>query len=183
MRERKTLWTKDFTIITLGTVISAIGGTAMNLALGLVVFDNTGSSWLTGLFSAVSMLPALLLPVLMAPYLDNHSRKKAIVCLDCAMGLLYLVFGAYVHFAGFSYISYLFFGLLSGSIGAVYSTAYSALYPDLIPDGFMQKGYSVSSLSNGHRRGFAPGSHPVCQAGYQIPLLRRRRSAVGRQPV
>lgn len=146
MRERKTLWTKNFTIITLGTVISAIGGTAMNLALGLVVFDNTGSSWLTGLFSAVSMLPALLLPVLMAPYLDNHSRKKAIVCLDCAMGLLYLVFGAYVHFAGFSYISYLFFGLLSGSIGAVYSTAYSALYPDLIPDGFIQKGYSISSL-------------------------------------
>ena len=34
---RQTLWTKNFTIITLGTVISAIGGVAMSFALGFVV--------------------------------------------------------------------------------------------------------------------------------------------------
>ena len=29
---KKTLWTKNFTIITIGTIISCVGGVAMNLA-------------------------------------------------------------------------------------------------------------------------------------------------------
>ena len=42
----RTLWTRNFTIITLGTVISAIGGVAISFALSFVVFDNTGSTLL-----------------------------------------------------------------------------------------------------------------------------------------
>ena len=38
---KKTLWSHDFIIITLGTLISAIGSTAMSFALSLVVFDHT----------------------------------------------------------------------------------------------------------------------------------------------
>ena len=41
---KHTLWTFDFTIITLGTIISAIGSVAMNFALSLVVFDQTSST-------------------------------------------------------------------------------------------------------------------------------------------
>ena len=51
---KKTLWSKNFTIITLGTVISAIGDTAMGFALSFVVFDTTGSTLLSALFTAVS---------------------------------------------------------------------------------------------------------------------------------
>ena len=76
---RQTLWTKNFTIITLGTVISAIGGVAMSFALGFVVFDTTGSTLATALFTAVSALPRVLLPVLLSPYLDNFRRKPVIV--------------------------------------------------------------------------------------------------------
>ena len=50
--KKPTLWTKNFTIITLGTMISARGGVAMNLGLSLVVFDQTQSTWLSGLFAA-----------------------------------------------------------------------------------------------------------------------------------
>ena len=48
---KKTLWSRDFTIITIGTLISAIGGTAMSFAFSLVVFDNTDSTMLTGIFT------------------------------------------------------------------------------------------------------------------------------------
>lgn len=63
---RKTLWSKHFTIITVGTVISAMGGVAMGFAL----------------FIAVSALPRMILPVLIVPYLDNFRRKPVIVFLD-----------------------------------------------------------------------------------------------------
>jgi MFS transporter, DHA3 family, macrolide efflux protein len=140
------LWTKDFTLITVGTIISAIGGTAMNFALGLVVFDNTASTWLTGIFEAVVMMPSLVLPVLAAPFVDSHSRQKIIVRLDALSSLIYLGFALYLLFNSFSYTLYMLFGLAMGCIGTIYSLAYNSLYPELIPEGFAQKGYSVSSL-------------------------------------
>lgn len=143
---KKTLWTRNFTIITIGTIISCIGGVAMNLALGLVVFDNTSSALLTGLYQAAIMIPSVLLPILIAPYMDVRKRKPFIYGLDALLGCLYLAFAIYLMKHDFSYLLYMLFGFVTNGISSVYSTAYSAFYPDLIPEGFMQKGYSVSSL-------------------------------------
>ena len=41
---------------------------------------------------------------------------------------------------------YLAFSLLVNTTGAVYQLAYSSLYPNLIPQGFAQKGYTVSGM-------------------------------------
>ena len=86
---QNTLWTKNFTIITLGTVISAIGGVAMGFALSFVVFDNTGSTLMMALFAAASSLPGIILPVLLSPYLDNFRRKPVIVGLDYLSAVSY----------------------------------------------------------------------------------------------
>ena len=144
--KRKTLWTKNFTIITLGTLISAIGGVAMNLGISLVVFDQTQSTWLIGVFGAISMLPGVTLPILLGPVIDRANRKHVIVALDALSGLWYLAFLLYVRRFGFVYAAYLVFSFVLGCIGSVYSLAYSSLYPDLIPDGFEQKGYAVSGV-------------------------------------
>lgn len=143
---KSTLWTKNFTIITLGTVISAIGGVAMSFALSFVVFDNTGSTLLMALFAAASSLPRILLPVLLSPYLDNFRRKPVIVGLDYLSAGIYLLFGLYLLRHEFSLALYLLFSLLCSSIGSVYNLAYNSLYPNLIPEGFAQKGYTVSGM-------------------------------------
>ena len=143
---KNTLWTKNFTIITLGTVISAIGGVAMGFALSFVVFDNTGSTLMMALFAAASSLPGIILPVLLAPYLDNSRRKPVIVGLDYLSAVIYLLFGLYLLKHSFSLPLYLLFSLACGSIGSVYNLAYESLYPNLIPEGFAQKGYTVSGM-------------------------------------
>lgn len=143
---KNTLWTKNFTIITLGTVISAIGGVAMGFALSFVVFDNTGSTLMMALFAAASSLPGIILPVLLSPYLDNFRRKTVIVGLDYLSAVIYLLFGLYLLKHSFSLPLYLLFSLACGSIGSVYNLAYESLYPNLIPEGFAQKGYTVSGM-------------------------------------
>ena len=143
---KNTLWTKNFTIITLGTVISAIGGVAMGFALSFVVFDNTGSTLMMALFAAASSLPGIILPVLLSPYLDNFRRKPVIVGLDYLSAVIYLLFGLYLLKHTFSLSLYLLFSLACGSIGSVYNLAYDSLYPNLIPEGFAQKGYTVSGM-------------------------------------
>lgn len=144
MNKKKTLWTKNFTIITLGTMISSIGGVAMNLGLSLVVFDQTQSTWLSGVYAAISMLPGLVLPILLGPMIDRVNRKHIIVSLDAFSGVWYLAFLWYIHRYGFVYSAYLVFSLVIGCIASVYNLAYECLYPDLIPEGFAQKGYAVS---------------------------------------
>lgn len=141
---KKTLWTKNFTIITLGTMISSIGGVAMNLGLSLIVFDQTQSTWLSGVFAAISMLPGLVLPILLGPVVDRVNRKHIIVSLDAFSGVWYLAFLWYIHRYGFVYNAYLVFSFVIGCVSAVYNLAYECLYPDLIPEGFAQKGYAVS---------------------------------------
>jgi len=142
----KTLWTKNFTIITLGTLISAIGGVAMNLGLSLVVFDQTQSTWLIAIFGAISMLPGVTLPILFGPVIDRVNRKRVVVGLDAFSGLWYLAFLWYIRRHGFVYAAYLVFSFVIGCISTVYNLAYNSLYPDLIPEGFEQKGYAVSGV-------------------------------------
>lgn len=143
---KNTLWTKNFIIITMGTIISAIGGTAMSFAMSFVVFDNSQSTLLAGIFSAVSLIPSLILPVVISPYLDRFRRKPVIVGLDCLDGILYLIFAFYLLKQPFSYPVYMVFSLVTGSTGTIYNLAYTSLYPNLIEKGFAQKGYTISGM-------------------------------------
>lgn len=143
---KNTLWTKNFIIITMGTIISAIGGTAMSFAMSFVVFDNSQSTLLAGIFSAVSLIPSLILPVVISPYLDRFRRKPVIVGLDCLDGILYLIFAFYLLKQPFSYPVYMVFSLITSSTGTIYNLAYNSLYPNLIEKGFAQKGYTISGM-------------------------------------
>lgn len=143
---KQTLWTKNFTIITVGTIISAIGGTAMSFAMSFIVFDNSQSTLLAGIFSAVSLIPAMILPVVVSPYLDRFRRKPVIVGLDFLDGILYLIFAVYLMNQPFSYPVYMIFSLIISTTGTIYSLAYNSFYPNLIEEGFAQKGYTVSGM-------------------------------------
>ena len=88
---KKTLWSHDFIIITLGTLISAIGSTAMSFALSLVVFDHTSSTLMTGIFTAISLMPTVLIPILAAPLVDGCCRTRLIVMLDSGTGIFLTV--------------------------------------------------------------------------------------------
>lgn len=144
--KKKTVWSRNFTIITLGTFVSAIGGAGITLGLTLVVFDQTQSAWMSGIYGAVSLLPGMTIPVLFGPLVDRGNRKHIIVGLDALNGLVYLAFMAYIRRTGFSYGAYILFSLITGCIGQVYTQAYTSLYPDMIPEGMEQKGYAVSGM-------------------------------------
>ncbi len=85
------LWSKNYTIITIGTIISAIGGVGINFAIGVLVYNQTQSTLLTALFSAVVMIPNILFPLFIGPTIDRFSRKNIIVRSDMFMGLVFFI--------------------------------------------------------------------------------------------
>ncbi|GAB6107219.1 MFS transporter [Fusibacter bizertensis] len=142
----KRLWSKNYTLIIVGTIISAIGGVGMSLALSVTVYSNTQSTWLTGLYSALTFIPGVVLPVLVSPLIDRFSRKKIVVNLDFFMGFMLLLFAFFTQSGLFNYIFYVVMGLLMSINGVVYNLAYSSLFPSLIPKGKFQQGYAIGNL-------------------------------------
>jgi len=145
-RTKGKLWTKNFTIITIGSFISAIGGAAMGLAFSLVVFDQTSSTWLAAIVNVSWIVPGIVLPILMGPYIDKANKRKLIYKLDYVNSLVYLLFYLFLKEFGFVYSGYIIFSLIDGCIGSVYNLTYISFYPDLINEGSTQKGFAVSSL-------------------------------------
>lgn len=143
--ENYTVWSKNFKLITLSTIIFAIAGEAINLPLSLLVFDETQSTFLSAIMIISSMLPDVILPIFVAPFIDRYSKKKLTIILFSLMTLTYLVFAFIVRRIGFVYNAYLMFSLMVGTLSVIFLLAYQAWYPDLIPVGFEHKGYAVAS--------------------------------------
>lgn len=146
MEVTKKLWTRDFTIITLGTVVSMLGNALSGFAIGLLVLDYTGSTFLYAMFMVAYSLPKIVMPFLAGPYLDKFSRKKVIYTLDFISSGLYVLLYFILNSGVFNFALLIGFCLLIGSIDSVYQVAYESYYPTLIPEGCFAKAYSVSSM-------------------------------------
>lgn len=140
------LWTYDFTVITIGSLISMVGNTMAGFSISLLVLDYTGSTFLYMLFNVAAQVPMLICPVIAGPYLDRMSRKRVIYTLDYLCAAIYLVIAFLLWRGWFSYPLLLLFSVLVGSDNSVYSVAYDSFYPNLITEGNQRKAYSVSSM-------------------------------------
>lgn len=141
----KKLWTKDFTLITAGTIVSAIGGEAISLPVSLLVFDETGSTFLSALLFIAGFVPDIVLSVLIAPLIDRSNKKNIIIGIGFLMSALFFLAGFTVARREFSFSLYMIMMLILGVLSLIYRLAFSAWYPDLISPGLEQKGYAVSS--------------------------------------
>ena len=97
------LWTRDFTIITLGSVVSMFGNSMSGFAMSLMVLDISESTLLYSIYIAMFTLPQLFMPILSGALLDRFSRKKTIYTLDFASAFLYLLMAAILAAGWFSF--------------------------------------------------------------------------------
>lgn len=145
-KPKQPLWTRDFTIITLGSVVSMVGANLSGFAISIMVLDYTGSTFLYALFNICYQLPMLVCPLLAGPYLDRMSRKKVIYRLDFLSSGIFLVVFLLLRTGWFNYPVMLLFCVLVGAINSIYMVAYESFYPNLITEGNYTKAYSVSSM-------------------------------------
>ena len=152
MRQKKTnqsanpLWTRDFTILTLGSVVSMLGNAMSGFALSLMVLDISGSTLLFALYISMYTLPQIVMPVFSGAILDRFSRKKTIYTLDFISAGLYLLMAVILFIGWFSFPLFLIYCFILGSIESIYMVAYESFYPLLISEGNYQKAYSIASV-------------------------------------
>ena len=142
--KKEGLWTRDYTRITLASILSIIGGEAINLPVSLLVFDETKSTLLSALVMVCGFLPDMLIGVLVAPVIDRSRKKRWIVGMDALLLGVYLAMALLTLGGPFRYGLYVAFTLVTATTSVFYRLAYSAWFPDLIPAGCEQQGYAVS---------------------------------------
>lgn len=139
------IWNRNFTILTWGTVVSLAGANMTGFATSLFVYDETGSPFLFALFYVLNMLPSTILPLLCGPILDKFSRRKAIYVLDFMSGALYAILAACCFLGFMNYWVMAAGAFLLSSIKAVYSVAYESFYPMVADRENLSKAFAVTS--------------------------------------
>ncbi|HPJ23331.1 MAG TPA: MFS transporter [Bacillota bacterium] len=140
------LWNRNFTILTLGTFVSALGSAAAGIALGILIYLETKSPMILAIFSVINILPRIVTNFLVGPFIDRHSRVKIIYLIDFFYFAFFTVF-ALILFQG--YFNVVVFTAVAAGIGVIdtiYQTAYMSLFPEVITGNNHSKAYSTSSL-------------------------------------
>lgn len=165
------LWTRDFTIITLGSIISMFGSALSNFAMSLMVLDYTNSSLLYAIYIASFTLPQIFVPIFSGAMLDRFSRKKTIYTLDFVSAALYGVVAVILAKGWFSFPILAIFCVCIGTISAFYMVAYQSFYPMLISEGNYSKAYSISSVLETMTAVMVPASAFIYNWVGIVPLL------------
>lgn len=72
---KQKLFSKDFTLVIIGQIISLFGNAAVRFALPLYLLNYTGSSALYGTVTACAFVPAILLSPVGGMIADRVNKK------------------------------------------------------------------------------------------------------------
>ena len=76
------LFSKDFTLIVIGQIISLFGNATIRFALPLYLLNQTGSSALYGTVTACAFIPSILLSPVGGIVADRVNKRNVMVILD-----------------------------------------------------------------------------------------------------
>ena len=142
--KQPSLWTRDFTIITVGSVISMFGNALAGFAISLFVLDYTDKPIYYAVFVFLYTLPQLTAPLVAGPLMDRFSRRKTVYLLDFLTAGLDLVIALILHLGHMHFWLLALWTLVIGTINSTYQVAYQSFYPLLITEGNFSRAYSIA---------------------------------------
>lgn len=144
----KKLFTKDFTLVVIGQIISLFGNAAVRFALPLYLLNQTGSSALYGTVMACAFIPAILLSPVGGMIADRVNKRNIMVVLDFTTAGILLVFLFLQGRVDLVFLLTLTLMLLFGIAGA-YQPAVQASIPVLVAqERYMQANAVINIVSS-----------------------------------
>ena len=168
---KKKLWNKDFILLLQGNAVSTIGDLMYSVAIGYWVYEQTGSSGLMGVMSAISMLVTMFLSPFSGSIVDKCNRKWVLVGTDIIQGMIMLGIGLLAYLDKLNVFGVLFAAFLAALGSTFYSPAVRTLMIDIIPHDDMTRGQSIFSGSNSLINMVGTAFSGVLVAFFGVPLI------------
>lgn len=147
MNHSTKLFTKDFTLVVIGQIISLFGNSILRFAVPLYLLNETGSAALFGLVSACSFLPMIVLSLLGGVLADRVNKKDIMVLLDFSTAVLILAFSLFLGHLPMVPLFIVTLMLLYG-IQGTYQPAVQASIPSLVSGTNLLTGNAVINQIN-----------------------------------
>ena len=168
---KKKLWNKDFVLLLQGNAVSTIGDLMYSVAIGYWVYEQTGSSGLMGIMSAISMLVTMFLSPFSGSIVDKCNRKWVLVGTDIMQGMIMLGIGLLAYLDKLNIFGVLFAAFLAALGSVFYAPAASTLMIDIIPHDDMTRGQSIFSGSKSLIDMVGTAFSGVLVAFFGVPLI------------
>ncbi len=143
----KKLWNKDYILLLQANLVSCIGDLMYSVAIGYWVYEQTGSSSLMGIMSAISMFVTMFLSPFSGSIVDKCNRKWVMVGMDVMQGVLMLAVGVLAYFNKLNVPGVLIAAFIAALGSVFYGPAVNTLMIDIIPHDHMVQGRSIHSGS------------------------------------
>ena len=165
------LWNKDFILLLQGNAVSTIGDLMYSVAIGYWVYEQTGSSALMGIMSAISMFVTMFLSPFSGSIVDKCNRKWVLVGMDIMQGIVMLVIGLLAYLDKLNVPGVLIAAFLAALGSVFYSPAANTLMIDIIPHDDMVRGQSIFSGANSLINMVGTAFSGVMVAFFGVPLI------------
>ncbi len=139
------LFSKNFTLVVIGQIISLFGNATIRFALPLYLLNQTGSSALFGTVTACAFLPAILLTPVGGIVADRVNKRNIMVILDFFTAAVIAVFSVLAGEVNLILLIVVTLMLLYGIAGA-YQPAVQASIPALVSTGHIMEANSVVNI-------------------------------------
>jgi MFS family permease len=128
------LFTKDFSLVIAGQIVSILGSSILRFALNLYVLDKTGRADIFALVIALSSMPGILCTPIGGAVADRFSKRNLMVIFDFSSSaiVLLLLLLIYADNAGISAISIILAAL--GIISSMNQPTVQASVPVLVSE-------------------------------------------------
>lgn len=142
------LFTKDFTLVVIGQIISLFGNAIIRFALPLYLLNQTESSALYGTVMACAFLPAILLSPVGGIIADRVNKQNIMVTLDFFTAAVILAFSLLMNSVNLVLLLTVTLMLLYGIAGA-YQPSVQASVPALVSqERFMEANSVINTISS-----------------------------------
>ena len=167
----KKLWNRDFILLLQGSAVSTIGDLMYSVAIGYWVYEQTGSTSLMGIMSAISMFVTMLLSPFAGSIVDKCNRKWVLVGMDLLQSAVMLTIGILAYLGKLNVPGILIAAFLAALGTVFYSPAASTLMIDIIPRDDMVRGQSIFSGSSSLINMVGTAFSGVMVAFFGVPLI------------
>ena len=142
------LFSKDFTLVVIGQIISLFGNATIRFALPLYLLNLTGSSVLYGTVTACAFIPAILLSPIGGIVADRVNKRNIMVILDFFTAAVILAFSLLMNEGNLILLLTVTLSFLYGIAGA-YQPSVQASIPALTnQDNFMAANSIINTISS-----------------------------------
>lgn len=142
------LFSRDFTLVVIGQIISLFGNAALRFALPLYLLNLTGSSALYGTVMACALIPTVLMSPVGGMIADRVNKRNIMVALDFFTALVIAVFSVLMNGVNLVVLLTVTLMLLFGIAGA-YQPAVQASIPALVcQEHFMAANSIINTISS-----------------------------------